>query len=353
MKDTAGIKALHPCDVEERNLQESHLVLVDHRLEYWPDRDAAPYLSLKVLNGFALAEVLRSHIDQMNRPTPTAFAIYTGHLVELAGNLPPDSRPQVIAKTHNLEWTFSKDTGSAGVPLPRQILSLARAVQELPSSWSLDNLEKNQELTCGLLRLSLDGTWFSAAWEEIRRCHPPIHELSEWTHGIAFLRWMLHQILPYPCFLWNLHYLAARFRVTYESLNRAWQEDQSFRGVLEPYAYRGVLCDFLGERWWRPGIETFLWERLEKNSFDIDALRGLIRSLTKYEVTSTGFGQPVVCVNKEQQFLNELCDVGTCVRIQPDDWPSFADPAWTSVELAMEFPYLKSLVVERDLSHLE
>jgi hypothetical protein len=351
LKGCAQAKVLHPREVKEEHLREAHLALIDYRITDWAERDAIPYLCLKVSNGLALAEILRSHSDTIKRSAPIAFAIYTAHLSDLSGNLPPDSRPHTVARRHNLEWAFSKSSYGSAI-LSQQILSLASAVASLPTAWTPDNIDRNKELTNDLLGLNPDVAWLGMAWDEIDKCHPPLHELSEWTHGIAFLRWLLQQILPYPCFLWDLHYLAARFRVTYESVKQAMETDEQFRQRLEPYAYRGILSCFLGPRWWRAGIETLLWENLQSDSFDLDKLVSFASSLTKNRLVPLGFPEPAVCLDERQQALDVFCPIEEAVRIEPDDWPLFADRAWASIDLARSSPYVKSLVVERDRGRL-
>jgi len=44
---------------------------------------------------------------------------------------------------------------------------------------------------------------------------------------------------------------------------------------LAGFKYQGVLHDFLGDRWWRPGIEHLLWERTEAKPFDVDVFETL------------------------------------------------------------------------------
>jgi len=37
------------------------------------------------------------------------------------------------------------------------------------------------------------------------------------------------------------------------------------------------------------------------------------------------------------------------VRIRPDDWPSYADQAWTTIEMAKNEPKLRAIVIREDV----
>ena len=52
--------------------------------------------------------------------------------------------------------------------------------------------------------------------------------------------------------------------------------------------------------------------------------------------------------NENYRPLPKACSADAVVRIQPDDWPSFASQAWTTVELAQEHSRLEAMVVAED-----
>jgi hypothetical protein len=342
----------HPQGVTEHDLNIADLVLVDYVLEDWPERDSAGSIGLQPLNGLALAAVLREHACRdFSRESPTAFAIRSAHLNELSGDLPPEFREHIIAKTHNLEWVFPK-TSSGVVPVIDQITALAGAVHQLPSSWPESTAEEIRDIVNGLLALP-DQPWIVRAQENIEDCHPPLQGLSEASHGLAFLRWLLHSILPYPCFLWDMHYVAARFRVTYASIAQALQQDDDLESLLQPFSYRGILADFLGWRWWRAGIESFVFDLTDGDPFNIELLHDRLASQVRFELEPIEQSQPVVCLDVHYRPLPEFSSIEDAVRVQPDDWPPFADQAWTTVALAKENPPLGAMVVSQDRNRLD
>ena len=63
LADRATASAIHPRDVEMSDLKNADLVLVDYRLDSWPERDAQS-VSLNPATGMALAVVLREQVDR-------------------------------------------------------------------------------------------------------------------------------------------------------------------------------------------------------------------------------------------------------------------------------------------------
>lgn len=155
--------------------------------------------------------------------------------------------------------------------------------------------------------------------------------------------------MPYPCFLFDTHHLAVRLRVTHRSLIAAL--DTGLGKLLEPAAYRGVLADFLGARWWRAGVESLLWEL--GGSMAAKRLHLRLADIAGVSVEPLTISEPVVCIDENYAALDEPFGGDDVVRIMPDDWPSYAGQAWTTVALAHEHPRLAAIVTESDLTRLQ
>ncbi len=348
----AKVKSLHPQDVELADLLKADLVLVDYELAYWPERDGLSTLSLKPIDGLALVSVLQRHVYKSKQASPTAFALYTGRFASLADPLPPEHREHAIAHINNLEWVFQKGKTSGAVPVPDQIVELASSVKELPRKWP--KREKEQmDLLAKLLGIPANEGLRGQLLGDVAVCLPPIHELSQWTHGQAVLRWLLHRILPYPCFLWDSFRLAARFRIDHQELLKALQESKPLRKKLHGCEYEGILSQFLGPRWWRTSVEQFLWEGTKGKSSDFSEVAALIRKHANSQLTSSEPPDfPVVCVNENYQPLDRFSSMKDAVRIRPDDWPAYADQAWATITLVKEELKLRALVVQEDREKL-
>ena len=345
-------KVRHPNEVELDDIRKSDLLLVDFQLDEWPQRDALDQLALKPLDGLALSSIFRRYAHESEKDSPTAIAILTGKIDKLAAPLPYENREHALAHMNNLEWVFQKAKAGEESRLGLQIMDLASAVTHLPQQWSGNEAPVSQ--LAKLLAVDSEDSAHERLLEDVETCAPPIHELSDWSHGLAVLRWMLHRILPYPCFLWNTHYLAARFAADYEALALAVGANEKLEKLLDSAKYKGALSNFLGPRWWRSEVENLLWEITDGQSGDPEVVRGQINEVTDSELpASKPSVHPIVCVNSNYEALNQFYSISESVRIRPDDWPSYADQAWTTIELAKSEPKLRSLVLIEDKSRLK
>src|ERR1041384_2622917 len=352
LNGTGAVEArvLHPNDVEHKNIRKADLVLVDFQLEDCPQRDERHALALKPSDGLALSSILRRYAHESEKDSPTAIAILTGKIDKLASPLPFENREHVLAHMNNLEWVFQKAKPGEESRLRIQIVDLASAVTRLPPRWTGD--EAISQLA-SLLGLESEDPANGRLLQDIETCSPPIHELSDWSHGLAVLRWILHRILPYPCFLWNTHYMAARLAVDHEGLALALESNNKLEGFLKPASYQGILSSLLGPRWWRSQVENLLWELTEGQSGDPEVVRSRINAISETEMpASKPPVHPIVCVNSNYEALSEFHSIDESVRIRPDDWPPYADQARTTIELAKSEPKLRSLVLIEDKTHL-
>jgi len=344
-------KLLHPNDVTLDDLLSVDLVLVDYRLDDWPERDAISQLSLSPPDGLAVAFLLRRHLHGGEKDSPTSIAMLTGQIEKLASPLALERREHVLAHMNNLEWVFQKAKPNEDSRLITQLVDLATAVSSLPQRWGTE-IEPMSQLA-QLLSVSPDAPLSDKLLEEVEACNPPIHELSRWSHGLTVLRWVLQRILPYPCFLWDGHYLAARLAISYGSFVSALSDNDKCRKFFEPAEYEGILSNFSGSRWWRSRVEFLLWELTGGQSADPDLIRQQFGKHVGIDfLASEPAINPIVCINTDYQPLDRFYSIKDSVRIRPDDWPPYADQAWTTVELARSEPKLKSLVLLEDKERL-
>lgn len=348
-----NITIREPDKVAEGDIENSVLILVDYRLDFWPGRDALTSVTLKPLDGLALAAVLRSH-TATDHDRPVAIALHAANLDELAGGRGTQSREQVIARLHNLEWAFRKTSAGGPVPKSDQLRSLANAVHSLPENWSGAASDGAIRQALDLLKLPDDESWIAQARSDVEDCHPPIHELALATHGLAFLRWLLQRVLPYPTFLRSSEFLAQSLRVTPASLAQALTKGSAdLIDRLESIRYKGVLGEFFGHRWWKAGIEHLLWDLTDGKPFDQSLLETAVQEQLSDKLEAAGLQHPVVCVDERLRISDRLVERGDAVEIQPDDWPSYAQLPWASLDLMRERPAIAALVVEEDRERVQ
>ena len=327
---------IHPQNVKRKHLKDADLVLVDYRLEDWSERDVLSTISLQPANGMSLTVVLREQVDQSEKDKLTAFALHTGHIEDIQGRLPLATAQHVRAQLNNLEWVFMKNESHRY----DQMLLLADAVRELPSQWSKDSDSRVQQL----LDIDKDDESFERCWHDVKDCRVPIEELSEGGHSILFIRWLLHQVLPYPCFLWPEHWVAARLGISIDALREVLKGNSPLAKDLESMRYSGILEDFLGDRWWRGAIEDYAWNVSEGLTADVQHLRDVLSERAGMKLKSIDVNPAVVCVDKNWQPTDEFLSPMTAITLHPDHWPSFADPAWMDIETVQNDTTLWPLV---------
>ena len=255
--DHARLTVSHPSDVALSDLKRAHLVLMDYRLEVWEERDVQS-VAFDIRTGMALATILREIADKETPGRLTAIALHTAHLSDASGRIRRPHSSHVVARLNNLEWVFEKNDDRPDPALYRPVAQLAHAVQRLQGDWP-DDPSASEARTRRLLNADDDASWSQRAWREIRECQPPVYELGGGPRGVFFLRWLLHQILPYPCFLWSVDWVAARLRIPVRHLERLMASDCDLARDLERLKYTGILAGFLGDRWWRTAIEDYTW----------------------------------------------------------------------------------------------
>lgn len=335
--DEAALAVRHPQSVEAEDLGRANLVLMDYRLEDWPEREAQP-AAFNIRTGLALAAVLREAADEGTGGHLTAVALHTGHLPDASGRIRPPYSTHVVARLNNLEWVFEKSDSDRF----RGVVQLARAAQRLQGVWPADPSASEARVR-ELLKLDDENDWAARAWRDVRECQPPVYELGGGHYGVLFLRWLLHQILPYPCFLWDVHWVAARLRLGVDHLERLMDSDCDLARDIEQLKYAGVLAGFLGDRWWRTAVEDYAWKLGGKSSGRSTEFKERLREKAGEAVELVTVPDPVVCL--DQDFRPQaVASPYDAVRVRPDYWPPFADAPWMKIQAVKSDRELRALV---------
>lgn len=339
------LEVCHPNDVSEGSLKKAALVLVDFKIQHWPERANAPALALRPANGLAVLAVLQEAAFELAPSKARAFALYTAVIQDVARELV--HQPHIVARAHNLEWVFEKN--GAGYPQDervKRVAALAGAVAALPAKWPGDDSGTAAAALHTWLALQKDVPWFDAAWRAVRRCRPPIHEFAEHTLGTGVVRWALHKVLPYPTFLVDDAHLSARLRVSLGSL-RAAVASEDFGKVFGAVEYRGALSLFLGRRWWRAGVEHVLYEATADSPGDLGVLHAALKKRIS-GLACEGAARLFPVLGRQFKTKDALAVEKDVVEVRPDDWPPFADEAWALRTDLEDAPELKAVAVDED-----
>ena len=338
---------VHPQDVEMSDLENADLVLVDYRLENWSERDRLSVTSLQPATGMALAVVLREQVDQYKEGKPTAFALHTAHLGDIQGRFPPVTAQHVLSRMNNLEWIFPKTAPNRY----SQMCFLAKAVQQLPSQWPEDSDDAASTVR-QLLAMDDAVDSLERCWHDVRDCRVPVDELTAGGHGIQFIRWLLHQILPYPCFLWGEHWVAARLMISVDALSEVLAGNSELAEKLNSMRYSGILAGFLGDRWWRGALEDYVWSISEGHKAGGKQLREALNKLAGMKLESIDINPAFVGLDAELKPTGRVLSAMNAITVRPDHWPTFADSAWMAIETVRDDSTLMSIVDPLDFHRI-
>lgn len=334
----AKSEVVFPGAVTEEHLRDADLVIVDYTIGNWTDNEKDRRISLLPKNGVALAAVLRQYSEGLKTAPPTGYSLITADPRSL-GAMPAERRPHVISRLTNLEWFFDKRNGIRDAS---RIVSLGSSVRALPIDAALafgtiDGLVDILGVPAGHpLRPRFE--------DDVARCRPPMHHIAERSHGLIILRWLLHRILPHTCFLLDQWHLAARLRVTPDSLSDAMANNKDLGAQLAEWSYRGPLADFDGPRWWRSGVEQWLWNGTGGQSADDDAV---LRFLNNFAggLKPLQIRLPVVTIDSDFNPVLPFVSFDDVVAVHLDDWPSYAEPAYVTKQMLEEHSELNAYVV--------
>lgn len=345
------VTEVHPNDLKQAHLLNADLVLVDYKLDSWRARDAPNMpISLQPRSGVSLATVLREHIGSLDEDRPIAVALRTAHLDEMQGpRLSAEVSHHVIASLHGLEWVFEKSDPSR----LDQMSILARAAHRIPNSWPIDD-HSAMELVERLLAMDADHPSYLHCLRNVIECQVPLGAFPSNGGGNRFMRWLLHQILPYPTFLLDEHWVAARLSIPVDELQQVIDDGQSrLAQDLESIKYAGVLAGFLGTRWWHGKLAAYVWELLEEVGDNSLRLREELSRRADKQLSNTVPDSVVVLDPRTLRPEHTLASASEVVRIRPEYWPNFASPGWMQIETIKDHPALLALVDLLDRDQLE
>lgn len=335
--------AITPQQLTRQHVSDARLILVDQRLEAWTDdRDAdqAPlppnkrFIADRPLTGLALAAVMRSHIT--HEAEPAGIALLSSNLVDLVQQFSHSVTEHAAARLHDVEWAFHKKGIPGLPPLPLRVVSLAAA---FPAVAHVGDAEDPHDALRQALAVPASD-WGEVAARDIHAAAPPLRQLASATHGLSIVRWLSQRILPYPTFLIDAPRVALALGIHPESFESA---ADGIAPVLDPYRYVGPLADFSGTRWWRAGIRRLARE-CTGESRPSPELAVTIGERAGIKLTPMDPPNAVLCVDRTLRVYGGPVARERAVRVQVDDWPTFAETAWMARDLLDVEPELWDLV---------
>lgn len=332
-------RAISPAELTREHAVRAQLILVDQRLDAWTDeRDAAQHalpadtqlIADRPLTGLAVAAVIRSHVT--DEAAPPGIALLSSNLVDLVQEFSRSVTEHAAARLHDLEWAFDK-RGIAGLPaISHRVVSLADA---FPAVAGIGDADDPHEALGRVMALP-DTNWARVAARDVHAAAPPVRQLALSTHGLSVVRWLSQRILPYPTFLIDAPRVALALGIHPDSFA---EHSDALDAVLQPYRYEGPLAEFSGRRWWRAGIRRLAREHTA-TSRPSDELAAAIGRQAGVALTAMHPPNAVLCVDETLQVAGGPVARELAVRVQVDDWPTFAETAWMPRDLLDNKPDL-------------
>jgi hypothetical protein len=341
-------EAMEPDEVDERGLLRADLVLVDFKLENWDvaSGGSGERVARSPRDGLALAAVLASRLRADERVH--GIALYSAELDMLVRDFSSAVTEHAAARINGIDWAFQKEAVPDVPPTARRVAQFVEAIQRLSDTWGADGDDGLTQLK-KLLAVPETG-WAEVATRDILAAQPPIHQFAESSRGITVIRWLAQRVLPYPTFLLDSRQLAAACGARPESLEEG--DIETLDAVFDQGLYRGSLDEFLGPRWWKPAVRRKLrdWTDTTQPSTDAVEKLGAVlgRTLAPLDPVTS-----VLTVNKTLQESSDPIARERGVRVRPDDWPIFAEPAWIDENLVKANAGLRSFVEPADLARLD
>lgn len=346
---TYDLTAWHPDELDDPEFRDflfaADVVLVDQQL--YGDAETQPPLPS---DGLSLLAVLQRFVARELPDQLISFALYSGALASLS-TLPGETRAHVIARMNGFEWAFGKGETSNVADVITSVRALGLATQAARSELKKTTRAVDRvDAITDLLKLPSGGDWAASGKRQMLSCHPPVSEVVTDTSGGAFLRWLLHRVLPYPTFLYGEAHIAARVGLPLDQVSELLRGELG--AILRSSRYVGVLSDFDGDRYWRSGVEAALSELTSGDESDSAVLRDALVNRIPVQLNFVEHPRPVLALDAMYNALNLPQDPKLTVRIQPDDWPAYAEPARVLSELALEDPDIMALVLAADRQRL-
>jgi hypothetical protein len=262
LHDSEWPKALEPA------IENAGLIITDLKLDHMAR--SKPFWSIdgKVLNEFIRAK-------QRKNPNHPLLTIFSGNLDEVPNPEHHAGRPHILAQYLDADWVGDKTKGSE---FRGQLLLLCDARRELQAGTC--DPSTIAEYWRSVFKLESDLSWSEEALKEIDRFQPPVQHLyGPGRDERIFLQWMTRVVFPYPTFLLDAYEVSIRLRLDpVQTAALLAEESSALRHALTSVRYGGILAGFAGDRWWRPGLNDWLWDLTGGNPYDGGQLR---ESLTR------------------------------------------------------------------------
>ena len=157
---------------------------------------------------------------------------------------------------------------------------------------------------------------------------------------------------PYPGLFLSDYYAAWALGLKIDIFRQlaSTEPNTSWLQELRGAEYDGPLSDFLGRRWWRPGIDQLVWSLDEKTS-EVGTRREAFAIMAP--TVQVGELHPpssyVVICNEDLQEV-DIAPIAEAIQVHPPGWPAEALEPWMLRAEVERDPVLKAMADPTDLA---
>lgn len=341
-------------DLVDRLNEVWDLILVDEDFERQPG--APP----TVFDGTSLVGWLRAEARRTRRQLPP-LAMFTSQPDLFAAEVPAvgPARPlggdfvgrePHIAPVIDVEWLFVKPTGADKPKVIRGMDAIASAQRRARDTFGADGASFDEVVT--FLDVPGQVAWRNSALISIERARPPISEgpqhVQTFRGPVAMVRWLLHEVLPFPGNLLSDRELACRLGVGTSAIAQFVQEPATaWAAELGLALYRGPAADLFPRRWWAAGVADAALRLRTRIREGVDAKTAMTELSGIADFAMLKERDPVAVVD-EHLVETSIANAANCVQLRPRGWPAQSDDPWMRVSLARSQPWLRHMVDRSD-----
>jgi hypothetical protein len=317
-------------------------------------------ISLDAQDGASFVSHLRSWSRSTNQPLAPIVMftndpdVFSNEIPAVGPAIPINGsfigREHRLAPTLDVEWIQFKD----GEGATDNLRDLAQAFLEIKEAVGDDGVSLYE--LGNILEIPSDAVWSEQADEGLQNARPPVNQTEDSTTDSArgasqVIRWLCHKALPYPGLFLSDYYAAWALGLSLEDFQSLADLERSTDWLkeLDQAEYIGPLNEFMGRRWWRPGIDQLVW-LLDEAATTAGTRKAALASLVpNFEVGESKPSSSHVVICNEDLLVVQIGTIDDAIQVHPPGWPAESLEPWMMRAEVQVDPVLRAMADPNDL----
>jgi hypothetical protein len=267
-------------------------------------------------------------------------------------------REHRLAPRLDVEWLLYKPSETT----PGRIFDLAHAYRDAIAATGTDGLSLAEIMR--FLACPSTTAWSDSVLGALRSARPPVSEETLATQieeslprestvpsGAALLiRWLLHEVLPFPGLFLSDLYAAWTLGVTPKSFAALATKEPAtdWTRELQRARYNGPLVAFSTRRWWTPGLNELSW-RIRRAADETGNLQSALDQLAGEGQLHPSPIRDAVVVWNDDLIEEDVTPIDEAVQVHLPGWPAEAFEPWMKRTEVAKDEVMASFVDAADL----